>query len=261
MEIAAPSRWKNIEFLSDIHLDETDRPTFEAWRHYLRHTDADAVFILGDLFELWVGDDVLQHPSPFLADCVAALHQAGQRLDLFIMCGNRDFLMGPALMKACQAHALADPSVLTFSGQRVVLAHGDALCLGDTDYQAFRRTVRSTEWQADFLAKPLQERQAIARGIRQHSALRKQLENHYADVDAPAAEALLEHLGASLLLHGHTHQPGQHALAHGKSRLVLSDWCLSALPPRADLIRLGAPESGMPTITRLQATTLNLTAL
>jgi UDP-2,3-diacylglucosamine hydrolase len=255
MEIVAPSRWKHIEFLSDIHLDETDQPTFEAWRHYLQHTDADAVFILGDLFELWIGDDVLQQPTPFLADCVAALRLAGLRLDLFIMCGNRDFLMGPALMQACQARALVDPTVLTFYGQRVLLTHGDALCLGDTAYQAFRQVVRSATWQADFLAKPLPERQAIALGIREQSAARQALESRYADVDTVAAEALLENREASLMLHGHTHRPGQHALAHGHSRLVLSDWSLGANPARADVLRLGAPELGMPSVTRLQPAT------
>jgi UDP-2,3-diacylglucosamine hydrolase len=256
MEIAAPSRWKNVDLLSDIHLDETDQPTFLAWRHYLRQTDADAVLILGDLFELWVGDDALLHPSLFLADCVAALRQAGQRLDLFIMCGNRDFLMGQGLMQACQARALDDPTVLTFAGQRVLLTHGDALCLGDTDYQAFRQTVRGAAWQIDFLAKPLQERQAIARGIRQQSESRKQLVNQYADVDAPAANAWLDETHATLMVHGHTHQPDQHAMAHGRSRLVLSDWCLRATPPRADVIRLGALESGKLSVTRLQPTTI-----
>jgi UDP-2,3-diacylglucosamine hydrolase len=257
MEIVAPSRWKRIDCISDIHLDESDRTTFAVWQHYLRHTDADAVFILGDLFEIWVGDDVLAQSTSFLADCVAALHQAGQRLDLFILCGNRDFLMGPALMQACQASALADPTVLTFAGQRVVLTHGDALCLGDTDYQAFRHMVRSASWQSDFLAKPLPERQLIARGIRQQSESRKQAENPIAEVDAPAANALLDTLDAALLLHGHTHQAGQHALAKGRSRLVLSDWCLAAVPPRADLIRLGAAPSGGISFTRLNPATLH----
>lgn len=260
MEIAAPSRWKQIDLLSDIHLEASDQPTFESWRSYLRHTDADAVFILGDLFELWVGDDVLQHPPPFLADCVAALREAGLRLDLFIMCGNRDFLMGPKLMQACHARALDDPTVLAFAGQRMVLTHGDALCLGDTDYQAFRHTVRSAAWQAGFLAKPLPERQAIARGIRQQSESRKQSQSLYADVDAPAADALLDDLEASLMVHGHTHQPGQHALSRGRSRLVLSDWCLGGVPPRADVLRLHAPGTGMPLLTRLQPATFTRSA-
>ncbi|NVO06804.1 MAG: UDP-2,3-diacylglucosamine diphosphatase [Rhodoferax sp.] len=253
MEIAAPSRWKCIDFLSDIHLDETDQPTFEAWRRYLQTTAADAVFILGDLFEVWVGDDALGGNNTFLNACVAALRQAGERLDLHIMAGNRDFLMGAALMQACRATALADPSVLDFCGQRIVLTHGDALCLADTDYQAFRHSVRSAAWQADFLAKPLAERQMIARSIRSQSEQRKQATTTYADVEAGAAHALLAAHQASLMLHGHTHQPGDHALAGGFRRLVLSDWCLGAAPPRGDVLRLCAPESGVTPVERLQA--------
>lgn len=251
MEIAAPHRWKCIDFISDIHLDEADRPTFLAWRDYLRNTDAQAVFILGDLFEVWVGDDAIQQENTFQAECVAALRQAGQRLDLYIMQGNRDFLMGPALMQACQATALPDPCVLSFAGQRMVLTHGDALCLADTEYQAFRQTVRSAAWQADFLAKPLSERQAIARAIRQQSETRKKSTTSYIDVDNAAASALLDEHHATRMVHGHTHQPGQHALATGQQRVVLSDWCMGANPPRADLIRLSTTTAGVLGMERL----------
>lgn len=244
MELIAPSRWQSVDFLSDIHLDEGDRPTFEAWRSYLLGTDADAVFILGDLFEVWVGDDALGLASPFQRDCVQALQQAGQRLELHIMCGNRDFLMGPALMHACHATGLTDPCVLTFAGQRIVLTHGDALCIDDTDYQAFRSTVRSAAWQAAFLAKPLAERQAIARAIRMQSESRKQVYAQLVDVDNGAAAALLAAHQATLMVHGHTHQAGQHTLQDGTQRLVLSDWCLSAMPPRADAIRLSRTANG-----------------
>lgn len=251
MEIAAPSRWKRVDCLSDIHLDEGDLPTFEAWRRYLQTTDADAVFILGDLFEVWVGDDALDPVNAFQSACIAALRQAGARLDLYIMCGNRDFLMGPALMQACNATALSDPSVLGFAGQRILLTHGDALCIADTDYQAFRQTVRSTAWQTEFLAKPLQERQAIARGIRMQSESRKQAATRFVDVDNHAANALLAMHHATRMVHGHTHQPGEHVLDEGRRRLVLSDWSLGALPRRADVIRFSAPEAGALTITRL----------
>ena len=249
MELLAPSRWRRIDFISDIHLDEGDLPTFEAWKHYLQTTDADALFILGDLFEVWVGDDVLGAGSAFQTECVSVLRQAAQRLDLYIMCGNRDFLMGAALMQACQATALADPSVLTFAGHRILLTHGDALCTADTDYQAFRQTVRSASWQADFLSKPLAERQAIARSIRSQSESRKQTGAPYADVDPVAASALLAEADASVMLHGHTHQPGDHALADGRRRLVLSDWCLGTEPPRADRLQLCA--AGVLTFLRM----------
>jgi UDP-2,3-diacylglucosamine hydrolase len=251
MELVAPSRWQCIDFISDIHLDEGDLPTFEAWRSYLQTTDADAVFVLGDLFEVWVGDDALGPEDSFLRACVAALCRAGERLDLHIMCGNRDFLMGPALMHACHATLLADPCVLTFAGQRLLLTHGDALCIADTDYQVFRQTVRSADWQADFLSKPLPERLALARSIRRQSELRKQSTVTFYDVDGQAARALLESRHATYMVHGHTHQPGEHALAPGMQRLVLSDWCVGATPGRADVIRLRAPELGELQISRL----------
>ncbi len=240
-----------MEFLSDMHLDEGDLPTFEAWKHYLQSTQADALFILGDLFEVWVGDDALGSGPSFQAECVRVLRQAAERLDLHIMCGNRDFLMGASLMQACRAKALADPSVLVFCGQRILLTHGDALCIADTDYQAFRQTVRSAAWQSDFLSKPLPERQAMARSIRAQSESRKQSAASHVDVDEAAAIALLHSAHASLMVHGHTHQPGDHALADGMRRLVLSDWCLGAAPPRADILRLCAPEPGSPRWVRV----------
>jgi UDP-2,3-diacylglucosamine hydrolase len=192
------------------------------------------------LFEVWVGDDAAQVAGSFEADCVAILHQAGQRLALYIMQGNRDFLMGPALMQACRATALLDPTVLDFAGQRWLLSHGDALCLDDTDYQLFRKQVRSPMWQQTFLAKSLAERQAIAFGLRQASAARQQSVAEYADIDANAAQALLAEVGARHLLHGHTHKPAEHLLADGMRRTVLSDWDINATPPRAEVLRLSA---------------------
>jgi UDP-2,3-diacylglucosamine hydrolase len=172
------------------------------------------------------------------------------------MCGNRDFLMGPTLMQACKATALADPCVLSFAGQRTVLTHGDALCTADTDYQAFRKTVRSTAWQSDFLSKPLSERLALARAIRMQSESRKQSTLTFYDVDNQAASALLASAHATSMVHGHTHQPGLHALADGRQRLVLSDWSLGATPARADVIRLYAPEQGALQVQRMHPHTM-----
>ena len=210
----------------------------------MRATTADAVFILGDLFEVWVGDDAAGVAGSFEAECVTVLRQAGERLALFIMQGNRDFLMGPELMQACQAVALPDPTVLEFAGQRWLLSHGDALCVDDLDYQRFRKQVRSPAWQQAFLVKPLTERQSIALGIRQASASRKQGCAIYADVDTGAALELLTQAGASHLVHGHTHQPAQHLLAQGRLRTVLNDWDLNADPPRAEVLRITVAEGG-----------------
>ena len=238
MELIAPSHWACVDFISDLHLHVSDSSTFEAWSHYLQHTDADAVFILGDLFEVWVGDDVLSLDAGFERQCVDVLRRAAARMDVYIMHGNRDFLMGPALMAEARCTLLEEPCVLTFADQRWLLVHGDAQCLDDTDYMQFRSTVRSPSWQQDFLAKPLTERIALARNIRAQSEARKRSDAVYADVDIQAANTLLDSANARYLVHGHTHRPAKRALAANRERLVLSDWDLCAQPPRAEVLRL-----------------------
>ena len=238
MELIAPSRWTCVDFISDLHLHVSDALTFEAWSHYLQHTAADAVFILGDLFELWVGDDVLSSDASFEKQCVDVLRQAAARMDVYIMHGNRDFLMGSALMAEARCTLLEEPCVLSFANQRWLLVHGDAQCLDDTDYMQFRSTVRSPSWQQDFLGKPLAERIALARNIRAQSEARKRSDTVYADVDFQAANDLLDRANARYLVHGHTHRPAKHALAANRERLVLSDWDLCAQPPRAEVLRL-----------------------
>lgn len=238
MELIAPSCWACVDFISDLHLQASDTLTFQAWSDYLLHTAADAVFILGDLFEVWVGDDVLSVQAGFERQCADVLRAATSRMDVYIMHGNRDFLMGDALMAACGCTLLEDPSVLAFANQRWLLAHGDAQCLDDTDYMRFRAQVRAPEWQRDFLVRPLAERIALARGIRTQSEARKRSDMVYADVDFQAANDLLDTLQAQHMVHGHTHRPAKHPLGASRERLVLSDWDLGAQPPRAEVLRL-----------------------
>lgn len=251
MEIDAPSHWHCVDFISDLHLHESAPLTQQACAHYLQHTPADALFILGDLFEVWVGDDALQEADPFIARCVGMLHQVSQRLPVFIMAGNRDFLMGAQLMAACGASALPDPSVLVFNGQRWVLSHGDALCLDDHPYQAFRAQVRKPDWQAHFLSLPLAQRQALAREMRNRSETSKQVATRYVDLDNAACLDLMASLGAQQMIHGHTHQPASHALSPEAARTVLSDWDLAAQVPRADVIRLTRGQASQTTLQRL----------
>lgn len=240
---ASPS-WRTVDFISDLHLSSDAPDTFAAWQHYLESTPADAVFILGDLFEVWVGDDAVSadfraHPQASFEDsCASVLAQAASRLALFFMHGNRDFLVGQRLMEVCNTSLLSDPTVLVFEGQRWLLSHGDALCLGDVDYLRFRQQVRSPSWQNTFLAKPLAERQAIARELRRQSEARKQSGADYADVDADAARQALQAAHASTLIHGHTHKPAQHDLGQGLTRVVLSDWDADAPRLRAEVLRL-----------------------
>ncbi|MDQ3060857.1 MAG: UDP-2,3-diacylglucosamine diphosphatase [Pseudomonadota bacterium] len=245
-ELMAPPAWRTVDFISDLHLSAGEPATFAAWQQYLQTTPADAVFMLGDLFEVWIGDDVLDSgalapgSTSFEHRCAQTLRQAAERLDLFFMHGNRDFLVGQRFMDRCRATLLADPTVLTFAGQRWLLSHGDALCLDDVDYLKFRQQVRSPVWQSAFLAKPLAQRQAIARHMREQSQAHQQGGQDYADVDRAAARQWLQAAGAATLIHGHTHKPAAHDLGDGLSRLVLSDWDAQAPTPRADALRLSA---------------------
>ena len=236
-ELHAPTPWTCIEFISDLHLNAGDMPTFEAWRRYMAGARCDAVFILGDLFDAWVGDDAAAEPG-FEADCAEVLRATARRLPVFFLHGNRDFLVGDALMRSTGATLLADPTVLVFEGRRWLLSHGDALCIGDADYQAFRRKVRDAAWQAQFLAQPLGRRREIARGLRGESQERAASGVEYADVDAAAAVSWLNAARAEALVHGHTHHPREHDLGHGFRRIVLSDWDASAAPPRLQVLRL-----------------------
>ena len=239
-ELVAPSHWRTVDFISDLHLQASEPATVAAFQHYLESTPADAVFILGDLFEVWVGDDALREPGSFEAQGCALLRAATQRLPVYFMHGNRDFLVGPDFLAACGITGLADPAVLTFGGQRYVLSHGDLLCLDDVDYQRFRLQARSAAWQQQFLTQPLAKRRVQARGIRQESEAKKQSGASYADVDGPAAVAWLQAADAHTLIHGHTHRPAQHVLAPGLQRVVLSDWDAAALPPRLETLRLSS---------------------
>ena len=237
-ELVAPSHWRTVDFLSDLHLQASEPDTLAAWHHYLQTTPADALFILGDLFEVWVGDDALDDPGSFESQACALLQAASRQRALFFLHGNRDFLIGPGFARHTGATLLHDPTVLVWQGQRLLLSHGDALCLDDVDYQRFRVQARSVQWQEHFLAQPLAQRRAQARGIRQQSEARKQSGAIYADVDGPAAIAWLRAAHATTLVHGHTHRPAEHALAPGLARVVLSDWDAAAQPPRADVLRL-----------------------
>ena len=264
--LQAPDHWRAVDVISDLHLQPGEPGTFEAWQRYMASTPADAVFMLGDLFEVWVGDDVIADrssagddlPRSFESRCVDVIQSASQRLDVFVMHGNRDFLMGPALMTRFHAQLLNDPTTLAFAGERWLLTHGDALCLSDTAYMQFRAQVRGDAWQQAFLAKPLEERKAIARDLRSQSEARKRANSKedYADVDTTAAINWLMSAGATTMIHGHTHKPADHDLGLGLQRVVLSDWDAQARPPRAEVLRLSVdPAAPMRRLPLLQPVT------
>jgi UDP-2,3-diacylglucosamine hydrolase len=221
----AQAHWRCIDFISDLHLHDGLPLTLAALAQHLATTNADAVLLLGDIFEAWVGDDM--RSQPFEAQCTQMLAQAGRRLHLGLMVGNRDFLVGHDMITACHAHALPDPTVLHAFGQQALLIHGDELCLADAPYLKFRTQVRSAAWQQVFTAQPLPQRLAQARQMRQASMAKQQGQQPetWADVDEGAARSWLQAAQSSTLVHGHTHRPADEAFAGG-TRHVLSDWDL-----------------------------------
>jgi len=239
-EIVAPAGWRTVDLISDLHLEASDAATFAAWQGYLETTPADAIFILGDLFEVWIGDDAAALPG-FEAKCAEVLRTATARHPIYFMHGNRDFLVGDAFAAQCGLTLLDDPTVLALHDKRWLLSHGDALCLEDTEYLRFRAQVRTPAWKQAVLARPMEERRALARSVRAQSEDRKQSPGMvWADVDADAARDWLRQANATTLVHGHTHKPATHSLGNGLERIVLSDWDVTAHPARAQLLCLSS---------------------
>jgi UDP-2,3-diacylglucosamine hydrolase len=212
-------------FISDLHLCE-DRP--EANERFFSFIERDAagaaaLFVLGDLFEYWIGDEDIDTPfNAVIAGFLRRLAAGGTRIH--VMHGNRDFLLGDAFARASSVTLLPDPSVI----EGTLLMHGDTLCTDDHDYQAWRRTARSEEFQREFLAKPLAERRATVAGLRERS--REVIQAKPAeimDVNEDAVREVLRRHGVTRLVHGHTHRPGRHRLeVDGRAcdRWVLPDW-------------------------------------
>lgn len=215
--------------ISDLHLCASHPRLADLFRHFTRHIapGAEALYILGDLFEYWAGDDDLS--DPFHQQVTAQLRALdAQGTRIFIMHGNRDFLMSAALAHACNATLLDDPSTIDLHGTRTLLTHGDALCIDDRAYQDFRREVRGSAWQTQFLSQPLAERKAQIEALRQRSEQEKQNKSgDIMDVNIDAVHDLLRAQHYPRLIHGHTHRPAHHQHkvdGHTCERWVLADW-------------------------------------
>ncbi|MDR5170534.1 UDP-2,3-diacylglucosamine diphosphatase [Methylobacillus flagellatus] len=214
--------------ISDLHLCDS-RPAITAqFLGFLQQqaSQAEALYILGDFFEYWAGDDDLAQHQPII-QALRTLSEQGTQL--YFMHGNRDFLIGKAFAAAAGLTLLPDPTLVTLYGKRALLSHGDALCTDDVAYQAFRRQVRSPAWQENFLQQPLSERKDQIKALRQRSEQEKSgKQESIMDVNAEAVAALLrEYDYPELFIHGHTHRPALHPLeVDGRrvDRWVLGDW-------------------------------------
>ena len=221
-------RLRRTLFISDLHLDESRPAIVAQFERFLADVvpGADALYILGDLFEYWVGDDGLGLPFPSRA--AAALKATAARLPVRFMHGNRDFLIAERFARETGVALLHDPEIVDLYGTRTILMHGDTLCTGDVPYQKFRAQVRSPAWQEALLAKPLEARVAIAHDLRAKSEGAKQDKTMgIMDVAPEAVEEAFRRHGCDVMIHGHTHRPGRHEhLVDGRKcvRWVLTDW-------------------------------------
>ncbi|MBS0590389.1 MAG: UDP-2,3-diacylglucosamine diphosphatase [Proteobacteria bacterium] len=215
-------------FISDLHLDESRPHIVDLYAALLagEARDADALYILGDLFESWIGDDDDAPLPARVARCTRALRDAG--VPIYFMHGNRDFLLGADYAARAGMTLLADPCVIELGGERTLLMHGDTLCTDDVDYQKFRALVRDPAWQRQFLARPLAERRAFAAQARAESRKHTSAtQSDIMDVNQHAVDAILRSHGVRRLIHGHTHRPAVHRLdldGRTATRTVLGDW-------------------------------------
>lgn len=215
-------------FISDLHLADERPAITEQFIELLgdRARRAEALYILGDLFEAWLGDDLI---LPGYRPAIEAMHElSASGVPLYVMHGNRDFLFGERFAELTGARLIEDPALIDLYGEPTLLMHGDSLCIDDRAYQQFRTMVRDPAWQSEFLGKAPDERIALARqareGSREHTA---QTAEAIMDVNAVAVEEVMRRHAVRRLIHGHTHRPAIHELSvdgHPASRIVLGDW-------------------------------------
>lgn len=213
----------SIYFISDLHLDESRPEVTNAFERFLgRVTDADALYILGDLFEFWIGDD---DDAPIVERVANMLrHYSASNPNIYFMHGNRDFLLGERFAARAGAKILNDPTILPLGDQRAVLLHGDSLCTRDEEYQQFRLLARSTDWQSEMLQRSLEERRQLAQLLRNASKdAGSRKAQDIMDVTGTEVTRVMQENECAIMIHGHTHRPARHEIETG-TRWVLGDW-------------------------------------
>lgn len=211
-------------FISDLHLDASRPEVTRGFYQFLesRAKQAHALYILGDFFEVWIGDD---DDAALCVEVKAKLKQFSQHTPLYVMPGNRDFLYGQQFCHDTGATLLDDPTVIDLYGQQTLLMHGDSLCIDDHEYMAFRSQARSPEWQAQLLAQSLEARRQLAAQLRQQSKSMSAMKaDDIMDVNQAEVVQQMQNHQTQLLIHGHTHRPQRHPISENAERIVLGDW-------------------------------------
>ncbi len=215
-------------FISDLHLWEQQPELEQLFHQFMQKqaSEADELYVLGDLFEAWIGDDAIDPMAERVINAFSQFSNQGGKL--FFLHGNRDFLLGSAFAQATGGAILQDPHPLHIAGKKAILMHGDSLCTADKDYIAFRNQVRSEQWQQQFLTQTIEQRKKIAREIRDGSKARgKDMNGAISDVAADEVNRIMTESDVRLLIHGHTHRQARHPLIINNlpaERIVLGDW-------------------------------------
>ncbi len=214
----------SIFFISDLHLEQNKPHLTKAFKNFIdsKVNLNDELFILGDFFEQWIGDD---NEDDFIKSVKNILQdKTAKGLTVYFMHGNRDFLIGDKFCKEVGAILLDDPYIINLEEKKIMLMHGDSLCTDDEDYQNFRNLVRSKDWQEDFLSKDLIERKEVAKNLREISSLENQTKDeNIMDVNQSEVLKIIKNHSVDVLIHGHTHRPFVHD-ENGVPRMVLGDW-------------------------------------
>jgi len=215
-------------YISDLHLQASEPALTELAFELFKNAECDQLYILGDLFEYWIGDDSVDKTAAEVSQKLKALNDRGT--EIIFMHGNRDFLVGEDYVASFNGKLVREDSItLTIAGTKTLIMHGDTLCTDDTQYQFYRRMVRNTDWQKDFLAKSISEREATARMIRNTSKVRggRAHDEKIADINEDRFIQAVVDNKVSRVIHGHTHRPFRHVHTHNNTeheRLVLGDW-------------------------------------
>lgn len=211
-------------FISDCHLDADQQAITNQLTEFLQNRASKArfLYILGDLFETWLGDD---DPAVDLSSILRSFKDLSDNTEIFFLAGNRDFLFHGKGAERIGAQIITEPTILSLDSQRIALVHGDSLCTDDSAYQQFRKMVRHSDWQDDFLSKSLMERQQIADTLREQSKAAMQGKAmSIMDVSQETVIASFAELDVDVIIHGHTHRPGIHHYDNNRTRYVLGDW-------------------------------------
>lgn len=220
----------SVYFISDLHLEPARPALAQGFAHYLQQLqerqDADQLYILGDFFEVWMGDDFV---NPFVDQVKAALKQLSDSgTEILLMHGNRDFLLGEDFCRDAGATLITDPTLITLGEETVLLMHGDSLCTQDIEYMKIRQVFRSAAWQKDFLEKSLEERIAFARQVRSESQSGQEMKsNDILDVTLSEVDREMSEHNVNVMIHGHTHRPALHEWnfeGQQRQRYVMGDW-------------------------------------